>query len=104
MLADLVKAYLNERGINQKYLADQTGIPAQKLESFFNGRGRLYAEDYFTICEVLDVNPDFFYGKWLERKYDMAKTTRMVWLHKDYAEEYERSMNLCDENGAFVNV
>ena len=48
-----IKAYLENNGITQTFVANQTGIPVQKLNLSLNG-------EYELICGALSVNVDKF--------------------------------------------
>lgn len=50
-----IKNYLISKGISQTYVANKTGIPISTLNSALNGNRKLLAEEYFVICQALDV-------------------------------------------------
>ena len=51
----MIKQYMLDRGINQSFVSSKTNIPTNTLNSILNSKRRLNAEEYFLICEVLDV-------------------------------------------------
>lgn len=55
-----IKAYLENNGITQTFVANQTGIPVQKLNLSLNGNRRLDFGEYELICGALSVNVDKF--------------------------------------------
>ena len=55
-----VKKYLDENGIKYSYLSKKTGIPMNMLSPTLNGKRKLSAEEYFTICEVLGLSAETF--------------------------------------------
>ena len=57
-----IKCYLFENGIKQAHLSRKTGIKKNTLNAALNGKRRLYAEEFGTICEALDISSEFFLG------------------------------------------
>lgn len=55
-----VKKYLDEKGIKYSYLSEKTGIPMNMLSPTLNGKRKMSAEEYFTICKALGVSEDTF--------------------------------------------
>ena len=55
-----VKKYLDENGIKYSFLSEKTGIPMNILSPLLNGKRKLSAEEYFVICEVLELPADTF--------------------------------------------
>jgi len=60
MTGSKIKKYLISKGISQTYVANKTGIPISTLNAVLNGNRKLLAEEYFVICQVLDVPLDTF--------------------------------------------
>lgn len=58
-----IKKYLKERGITQSFIAKKVGISEEALSRILKGTRNIFAEEYFLICEVLDVPFDTFYMK-----------------------------------------
>ena len=63
MTGSKIKKYLISKGISQTYVANKTGIPISTLNAVLNGNRKLLAEEYFVICQVLDVPLDNFMGQ-----------------------------------------
>jgi len=57
-----IKNYLISKGISQTYVANKTGIPISTLNAILNGNRKLLAEEYFVICQALDVPLETFAG------------------------------------------
>ena len=55
-----IKNYLISKGISQTYVANKTGIPISTLNAILNGNRKLLAEEYFVICQALDVPLETF--------------------------------------------
>lgn len=55
-----IKAYLEENGITQTFVASKSGISLQKLNLSLNGNRKLDFAEYELICGALSVNTDKF--------------------------------------------
>lgn len=62
MLSTKIKKYLVENGIKQIFLSEKTGIPISKLNAMLNGKRKIPAEDYFLICEALNIDASELYN------------------------------------------
>lgn len=60
MIGLRVKKYLDENGIKYSYLSEKSGIPMNMLSPTLNGKRKMSAEEYFTICEVLGLSAETF--------------------------------------------
>ncbi|MCC8097115.1 MAG: helix-turn-helix domain-containing protein [Eubacterium sp.] len=60
MLGKKIKTFLNQRGIRQNFICEKTGLSAQTVSAMLNGDRKITAEEYFLICEALNVKADFF--------------------------------------------
>lgn len=49
-----------ERGIKQTYIAEKTGWSNDKVSKLLRGALKMTAEDFLTLCAVLDLNPSDF--------------------------------------------
>ena len=63
MVGKFIKQYLISKGITQTFISEKTGISITTLNAIMNGNRGLLAEEYFTICEVLEVPLDTFVKK-----------------------------------------
>lgn len=55
-----VKEYLDENGIKYSFLSGKVGIPMNVLSPLLNGKRKMSVEEYFTICEALNLPVDTF--------------------------------------------
>ena len=55
-----VRAYIDERGLKQKTIAERAGIPNVTFNAIMNGKRTLYADDLKAICIALQVSPELF--------------------------------------------
>lgn len=60
MLGKAIKAYIDERGLKQKKIAELANLSEQQLSDIFCGRRKIEAMEYFRICRALGVNVDYF--------------------------------------------
>lgn len=50
-----IKKYLDENGIKYSFLSEKIGMPMNMLSPLLNGKRKMSAEEYFTICSALNV-------------------------------------------------
>lgn len=55
-----IKLYLNDKGIKQKYLAEQVGINENHLSMILNNKATLDMDLYLKIIRVLKVDANTF--------------------------------------------
>lgn len=55
-----IASIVTERGIKQTYIAEKTGWSNDKVSKLLRGALKLTAEDFLTLCSVLDLNPSDF--------------------------------------------
>ena len=60
MVAEKIKAYVEEKGIKQTVIAKKAGLTNQELSAYLTGRLRLPADRFFAICEAIGVSPEIF--------------------------------------------
>ena len=60
-VADKLKAYIEDNGIKQTYIAEKTGIDVKTLNAILNGYVRLSGDRLEAICKVLKVSPKKFF-------------------------------------------
>lgn len=60
MIGLKVKEYLDENGIKYSFLSEKVGIPMNVLSPLLNGKRKMSVEEYFTICEALNLPVDTF--------------------------------------------
>lgn len=57
---DKIKKYLVEHGIKQTFLKDKLGMTASACNAMLNGKRGMSVEEYFKICDALNVPLDYF--------------------------------------------
>lgn len=55
-----IKKYLEEHGITQMWLSQNTGIAQEKISNIVNGKRRVTADELLSICSVLNISADLF--------------------------------------------
>ena len=55
MLGNAIKTYILASGLKIVAIADKSDIPANTLSAILNGKRKITAEEYFSICEALNV-------------------------------------------------
>jgi transcriptional regulator with XRE-family HTH domain len=60
MTGKKIKEYLSNKGISQTFVANKTGIPISTLNAALNGNRKILAEEYFLICQALEIPLDTF--------------------------------------------
>lgn len=63
MLGLKIKKYLKDNGIKQSFVSQKTGIPIVKLNAMLNGNRKILAEEYFMICEALNIDVNILYNE-----------------------------------------
>lgn len=48
---------IKERGIKQTYIAQKTGIQAQKISASLTGRRKFKTDEFLAICASVHINP-----------------------------------------------
>lgn len=60
MIGIKVKQYLDENGIKYSFLSEKIGIPMNVLSPLLNGKRKMSVEEYFLICNALELPVDTF--------------------------------------------
>lgn len=60
MVGSRIKKYLEEKGISQTFLAEKSTVPISALNPILNEKRKVTAEEYFLICEALNVSTEKF--------------------------------------------
>ena len=55
-----INQIVEQRGIKQTYIAEKTGWSNDKVSKLLRGVQKITAEDFLTLCSVLDLNPSDF--------------------------------------------
>ena len=56
-LHEKLKAAIEESGLKNNYIAAKIGVSESVLSSILSGRRRIYATEFFGICELLGKSP-----------------------------------------------
>lgn len=51
-----IKKYMDDNGIKQKYISDNSNIPENTLSMILNGKRKLYADEMVEIFKALGVD------------------------------------------------
>ncbi len=73
MLAGIIKAYIDSSGLKYKAISEKTQISLQTLSAMLNGKRKITAEEYFAICQALNVSVDYF-----AKRLSASKTAEAV--------------------------
>lgn len=60
MLYAKIKSYMDERGIKQSFLTKRLGMTTSTCNAMLNGKRGISAEEYFKICDALQVPLNYF--------------------------------------------
>lgn len=60
MYGEKIKDYLDEKGIKYGFVATGVGMPVNTFSAILNEKRKITVEEYFAICSVLEVDPNFF--------------------------------------------
>lgn len=55
--------YMVQHGLKQVFVAEKAGMKSQRLSAILNGKQKLTASEFLTICEVLNIDPKTFKGE-----------------------------------------
>jgi predicted transcriptional regulator len=55
-----VRAYLDEHGIRQDFVAMKANIPVSTFRAIMTGRRKMYVDDLSAICNAIQVKPETF--------------------------------------------
>lgn len=60
MLNTKIKEHIAAEGLKFVAVAEKCNIPANTFSAMMNGKRKITAEDYFSICNALEVPLDTF--------------------------------------------
>jgi len=63
MLTASIKEYIDKQGIKKKHVAEKAGMTENALHLALNGKRKLLADEYVSICRALGVSYDRFIKK-----------------------------------------
>lgn len=53
---EIIKDYLTNNGIKQKFVAERAGIPPELFRRSLDGSRKIPADEFVAICTVLDLD------------------------------------------------
>lgn len=59
-VTERIKDIIKERGVQQKFICERSGISQVKFSQCMNGKRYLKTEEFLAICFVLDLSFDDF--------------------------------------------
>lgn len=63
MTGELIKKYIQENGLKLKAIAEKVNIKENTFSAMLSGKRRITAEEYFAICNALNVDTNTFTRK-----------------------------------------
>lgn len=58
-----IKNYMDSKGIKYSHIAEKTGIKMNVFSAMLNNKRKITVEEYFTICDALQVDGNLFAQK-----------------------------------------
>lgn len=55
MVADTMKALIDSKGIKYSFIAEKTGLSADRISKVLNRQRRMLADEMISICEVTGI-------------------------------------------------
>jgi Predicted transcription regulator containing HTH domain len=63
-LYKVIGKHMNDNGIKQSFVAQETGLTQDRVSSVLNGKRKLSADEFVLICrKAFKVNPSIFFDK-----------------------------------------
>ena len=59
---EIIKKYIEEKGIKQNYICEKTGIAENTLSIILNGKRKLSADEFELIIKALEIDPNEILG------------------------------------------
>ena len=60
LIYESVRDYIKDAGIKYTFIADKTGMKVNVISMIMQGKRKLGADEFVTICGALHVPPDKF--------------------------------------------
>ena len=60
---------IESRGLKQSYVCDKTGMSSDCISRILNGHRKITAEEFLSICEVLNIDPNVFRQSAVKTEY-----------------------------------
>ena len=58
LVAERLREMIDERGLKQKFIADEIGVSETAFSAMLNGRQKIDVDTFFAIAGVLRMSPD----------------------------------------------
>ena len=58
-----IKEYILKAGLKQNVIAGRAGIPANVFSAILNNKRKITVDEYFAICDALNVSIATFKGE-----------------------------------------
>lgn len=55
-----INEIISRKGLKQSYIVQKTGIAPTAMSNIVNGKRKIYACEFLSLCDVLGVNPNEF--------------------------------------------
>ena len=59
-ISERMRAYVNEKGISQKLMAENMGESEAMVSMMLNGKRKMTVDDYVRACKAIAVSPTKF--------------------------------------------
>lgn len=59
-IRERVKAYVSEKGISQKLIAENMGTTESRVSLMLNGKRKMTVDEYVNLCRAIAVSPTRF--------------------------------------------
>lgn len=59
-IQERVAQYVRSNGIMQQHIAEKTGISKVKISQMFNGKRKMMADEFVSICDAINKEPNDF--------------------------------------------
>lgn len=69
---EIIKKYIEEKGITEDYLAKETGISEEKINDICSGKIKIDVCDYVLICKALDISIEYFVDIYIKNNAMLA--------------------------------
>ena len=73
MLGNIIKDYIDEKGLKQNRIAESSGISNQAFSDALNEKRKIETVEYFRICHALGVNVGYFEEILMKKKEKQNK-------------------------------
>ncbi len=93
---NILSRTMNEKGINQAWLSEKTGLPRGTISRLLNG---VHAPASDTVCQIADalnVSTDFLLGRTAIASPETAANEKAMLLYRAYTKCTRRDRGIID--------